>query len=171
MTHYLAYVSNPAIACETLDPLGIEAHAPRAVDMVRPPKTRKWIPKVRQIIPNCMFVSMTPEEWHLAGDIVRTVRGIPDREWDRHVMPFIAAAEAIYRDRMTRIAMGERLTKYQAGDVLNILGGAFLGQIATFVRIVEEAQFPTIEAEVTLFGRRHIVPFDARLLQISETPV
>ena len=170
MTHYLAHARQPIEACAELVELDIEAYAPAAVDVIRPPKVHKWVPKVYPILPTVILVSLSPAQWHEARGIictVCTVCGIAPREWDRQVMPFVARARADFDERMSRIEAGEHLAKYKTDDALDILGGPFIGKVARFVRIKTEAEFPTIMASINLFGRSCVLPFDARDLQES----
>lgn len=169
MTHYLAHSRAPLTARDDLVALGITAHAPPAVDVVRPPKIHKWVPKVYPILPTVILVTLSPAQWHEARGIIRTVCGIAEREWERNVLPFIVKAQADFDDRMERVKAGDHLEKYKPGEALDILGGPFIGKIARFVAINAEAEFPTIDATVTMLGREVVLPFDARDLHSGQT--
>jgi hypothetical protein len=76
-------------------------------------------------------------------------------------MRFIDRVEADYAARMAQIQSGERVSQYNPGDLLEILGGAFVERLAEFSRIAEGSNgFPIVWAKTQMFGREVEIPID-----------
>ncbi len=150
MTHYLstAPAHTEFVARDTLADLGISCLVPRKVEMVRLPKRRRPEPVIEPLLQGYLFATMNATQWHLAAaeGIMRTVKVISPKEWDKHVLPFAARVEADYQYRMAQIEAGERIAEYHPGQALQILGGALIGQFATFRSIVD-GMVPMLKVE------------------------
>lgn len=128
---------------EALADLGIEAHAPIALE---PGKSRgkSRAPEMheRVLIPRVVFLSCSDADYHramatrAARDVLACLR-IPDRTWQRRVMPWIEEAALELDHVRARLAAGEAVQHYRAGESLRLVGGSFDGQLARFVETVE----------------------------------
>lgn len=184
MTQWIAYVptGQEFALVEDCEALGVHAVAPRKVEAVRT-GNRRWPEK--RIIPylgNYVFVEATADQFYWLKDInyVRDVMGVPAGKPTEKIRDFIDAVEAIFTakeaeiDRAVEIMRDREASKearrealrvmqaYTPSDLLEVVCGAFAGQIAAFGRMVERgnAILPEIEATMTLFGRETTVRLD-----------
>lgn len=173
MTLWAAYVTHGMEfdLVEDCTVLGVEAVAPRKVEAIRTGNRRWPEARITPYLPNYVFVSATPEEWHWLREIryVRDIMGIGENE-ARLVREFIATvetqfavrrteidrAEAIMRDRDASKAQRREAIKamqhYQPGDMLEVITGPFAGQLVRFGQMVERANATLPEIEVALDG-------------------
>lgn len=183
MTQWIAYVptGQEFALVEDCEALGVEAIAPRKVEAVRT-GNRRWPEKrITPYLGNYVFVTATADQWYWLKDIryVRSIMGVPPGE-QRRVRDFLDAVETTFaakeaeidravetmRDReASKEARREALRvmqSYTPSDLLEVLCGAFAGQIVAFGRMVERgiAMTPEIEATFTLFGRETSVRLD-----------
>jgi transcription antitermination factor NusG len=141
---------------EQLEALGLEAIAPRRVDLIRQGKRRYPDPVTSAYLPGYVFAWFGDGDWHVIRHIkeVRTMMAVSPQS-ERLVRAFIDRVEADYAQRMAQIEAGERVSEYSPGDLLTIMTGQFAGQLATFARILQTAHdvFPEIEAEMDMMGQ------------------
>lgn len=183
MTLWVAYV--PAgmefALVEDCEALGVQAVAPRKVEAVRT-GNRRWPEKrVTPYLPNYVFVTATADEYHWLRDIryCRDLMGVPAGEQHK-VTAFLDAVETTFAakeaeiDRAVLVMQNREASKearrealrvmqaYTPEDLLEVLCGAFAGQIAAFGRMVERGAsvLPEIEARMMLFGRETTVRLD-----------
>lgn len=149
-------------AQEEAEALGIVAHVPRRVDMIRQGKRRRPDPVTKPYLPNYVFAEASADEFHLLqqSKLFRSWMGINPASV-RSVRAFIARVEADYTHRMAQIDAGERVQEYAPGDLLEIIAGPFKGQLARFQTIAEGAGiFPEVVAEIELMGQTAKVRLD-----------
>lgn len=161
--------------------LGVKAVAPRKVEAIRTGNRRWPEARVTPYLPNYVFVSATPEEWHWLREIryVRDIMGVLP-QLEPRVREFVGAVEAEFSARMDEIdraitimknreaSRGQRIEAmksiqyYQQSDLLEVMTGPFAGMLAQFSRIAERGArgIPEIEATVMIFGRETNVSFD-----------
>ena len=160
--HLLAYAprGQEFEIADAVNAMGAIAIVPRMVELIRLPKQRRPQISESPFLPNYIFCALTPDEWHAAPKELATVRFIGPQNW-RRVQAFAQQVESDYQHRMAQIEAGNRLSEYNHGDVLEILGGVMQGQLATFRRLIE-GKVPMIEAEVQmqLLGRPVIATVD-----------
>jgi transcription antitermination factor NusG len=156
---YAPYGQEFTVAAEIND-MGALAVVPRRVDLVRLPKQRRPQIVEEPFLRGYMFCAMSPDQWHEAPKEMQTVKYIGPREWER-VQDFAARIEQDYQHRMAQIEAGNRLSEYNPGDALEILGGVMQGYMAKFLRL-REGVVPMIEAEVqlTLMGKPVMAQID-----------
>lgn len=148
---------------EQLEAIGLQAIAPRRVDMIRQGKRRRPDAVISAYLPGYVFAWFGDDDWHAvreAKHVINLMGVSPQTE--RHVRAFIARVEADFAARMAQIEAGERVSEYNPGDLLTILAGPFAGQLARFGRMVERAHVlvPQIEATLDVFGRPVRVELD-----------
>lgn len=171
MTLYAFYTRREFDAQEEAEALGLTCYVPRKVDMIRQGKRRRPDPVVRAVLPNYVFVETDAHGWHLVKQSkhFRSWVGIGPNE-ARRVMQFIDRCEADYQARMAQIEAGERVSEYQADDLLEVLEGGFREKLLKFSRTVEDAKgWPVILAKTELFGREVEVPLDPLLVKRAAT--
>ena len=158
-----------------LNEMGAFAVVPRKVDLIRLPKQRHPSIVESPVWANYIFASMTPEQWQQARAdrlIFSTVAWIGEGEW-RRFQAYAARIEQEYAARMAQIEAGQRLSEFNPGDALQLLGGLFEGRLATFRRLIE-GRVPMIEAEVQglqLIGKPVVIkvdPVNARKVRAAE---
>lgn len=161
MTLWAAYVRREFDAQEECEALGITCHVPRKVDLIRQGKRRRPDAVVRPLLPGYIFIETDAHGWHMlkASKHIRTMMGVGPMD-ERNARAFIAAAEADFHARMAQIEAGERVSEYQAGEVLEIIQGPLTGQLARFKRIAEGAMFPEVVAEVDMMGQAVTIKLD-----------
>lgn len=149
MSHYLSVTpaSTEFSARDTLAGLDISCIVPRKVEMIRLPKRRRPEPVVEPLIRGYIFATMTPDQWHQAAaeGVMRTVKMIAPKEWIK-VQAFADQVEADYQTRIAQIEAGERISEYQPGQALQILGGTLDGKFAIFRGIVD-GMVPLLKVE------------------------
>ena len=153
-------------ACEAL---GIEAHVPKRVDLIRQGKRRRPDAITSPYLPNYVFIYATDQERHWLRDVreIRDFMGVLPQE-ERAVRSFVDRVEHDYAARMAQIEAGQRVDEYNPGDLFTIMAGPFAGRTAMFRRMVEAGGlFPKIEAtlDLELLGRPVIAtvdPIDAK---------
>lgn len=173
MTLWVAYVpaGQEFALVEDCQALGIEAFAPRKVEAVRTGNRRWPEPRISSYLPNYVFVRASATEWHWLKEIryVRDLMGVLP-QYERRVQTFADTIEAQFSTRMAEIEEAQRILKdreatkeartaalramahYQPGDLLEVLTGPFVGQLAAFGRMVEGAASKLPEIEVSLNG-------------------
>ena len=136
--------------CDAINAIGALAVAPRRVDLLRSAKQRRPELVESPILGGYFFAAMTDDDWHQckADRIAFTVlQPISEPEW-RRVEAFCQRAEMDYQVRMGQLEAGRRLSEYNPGDALQLLGGLFADHLATFMRLDESGQVPMIKAVV-----------------------
>jgi transcription antitermination factor NusG len=168
MTLLLAYAAREFDAQEEAEALGITCYVPRRVDMIRSGKRRRPDPVITAAWPRYLFADVTEEEWHWLKDSkhIRSIMWVNDRE-AQVIRKQANAIERAFEQRMRQIEAGERLSQYEPGALLDIVGGQFAGNIVTFTRMVERADqmFPFIEAEMQMMNRSVRVMLDPLYVQ------
>ena len=161
MTLWAAYVRREFDAAEECEVLGIPCYVPRKVEMIRQGKRRRPDAVMRAVLPGYIFIETDAHGWHAlkASKHIKSMMGIGPNE-ARRVMQFIDRCEADYQARMAQIEAGERVSEYQAGEVLEIIQGPLTGQLARFKRIAEGAMFPEVVAEVDMMGQAVTIKLD-----------
>ena len=143
--------------------LGVRAECAKRVDLIRQGKRRWPDPVISSYLPNYVFAWLDPADWHQVAKVktVRDMIGIGPAA-ERGVSSFLARIKGDYLGRMSQIEAGERVAQYDPGDLLTILTGSFVGQLAKFGRMVETANelFPQIEADMQIMGRSVRVKLD-----------
>ena len=162
-------------ARDALADLGITAIVPRQVNFLRQASKRWPEPVTTPALPNYIFLSLTDHQWHTAARanlISRTAIAISDAQWQTHILRFAAQTETDYADRLEAFsrAVAERkaaraaqraakahpapIPAYNPGEVLRITAGPLLNQIATFSRMIQDAETlaPIVEAEINIMG-------------------
>lgn len=158
---------------EQIEALGLEAIAPRRVDLIRQGKRRYPDPVTSAYLPGYVFAWFGDGDWHVIRHIkeVRTMMGVSPQS-ERLVRAFIDRVEADYAQRMAQIEAANAIpnqrpnrkkrkaalalvSEYNPGDLLTIMTGQFAGQLAAFARILQTAHdvFPEIEAEMDMMGQ------------------
>lgn len=145
--------------------MGITCEVPRKVEAKRVPTKRTPVAVTTPYLGNYVFIHCSNDQWHQAHGtkhLASTMQPISEQFTRRHLMEFIDRVELDYSTRMDAIRAGEQVSEYEPGDRIEILSGPLKGQMATFKRIVENANelFPRIEAEGQLFGRAVKVDVD-----------
>ena len=166
MTYLLAYApaKTEFAVAEAINEIGALAVCPRKVELVRLAKRRRPEIEESPVLPNYLFCAMSYQQWHqcIADRIIfDTVKWIGPHEWAR-VQAYAARVEQDYQHRMAQIEARERLSEYEPGDALKLLGGTFQGKMAVFRRMIE-GKVPMIEAEMLgfqLLGRSVTVTVD-----------
>lgn len=166
-----AKAKHEAEVVEAVKALGAHARYARQIDAVRRGNQRWAEPVVEPVLPNFVFIDVDDATWHRLRTVkflAHTLTRIPSGELrrtprnkdgtllpERGVLPFLEAADADFEARRAEIEAGVRVSEYQPGDVLQILGGPLSGHLARFRRIVETAHdpFPRIKAEAEVMGR------------------
>lgn len=161
MTLWAAYTRREFDAAEECEVLGIVAHVPRKIEMIRQGKRRRPDAVVRPLIPGYIFIEATADEWHMLRQTkhVRTLMGVGPLD-ERNVRAFIAKADADFAARMAQIEAGERVAEYNPGELLQIIAGPFAGTLARFKRIAEGAIFPEVVAEAEFMGQAVTIRLD-----------
>ena len=161
MTLYAFYTRREFDAQEEAEALGLTCYVPRRVDMIRQGKRRRPDPVVRAVLPNYVFVETDAHGFHMVRQSkhFRSWVGIGPNE-ARRVMAFIDQCEADYQARMAQIEAGERVQEYNVDDVLEIIQGPLVGQLARFKRIIEKGVFPEVVAEIDLMGQAVTIRLD-----------
>lgn len=183
MTQWIAYVptGQEFALVEDCEALGVSAVAPRKVEAVRTGNKRYPEKRIIPYLGNYVFVTATAEEWYWLKDIryLRSIMGVPPAE-ERRVRKFIDLIEAEFIakeaeiDRAVEIMRNREASKearreamrvmqaYTPSDLLEVVCGAFAGQIAAFGGMIERgnAMMPEIEARMMVFGRETTVRLD-----------
>ena len=159
---------------DALNDIGASAICPRKVNLIRLPKQRRPQIVEEPFLRGYMFCTMTAAQWHQAkrdNITFTTCREIGPGEW-RNVQAFAARVEQDYQYRMAQIEAGNRLSEYNPGDALEILGGVMQGHMATFLRL-HDGKVPMIEAQIAdmeLLGkpiRVTLDPINARRIALN----
>jgi transcription antitermination factor NusG len=141
---------------EQIEALGLEASVPRRLDLERAPTKRFWEQVESPYLPGYVFAWFDAEDWHTIRHIteVRTMMAVSPQA-ERLVRAFIDRVEADFAKRKAEADAGNKISKYNPGDLLTIMTGQFAGQLATFARILQTAHdvFPEIEAEMDMMGQ------------------
>lgn len=164
---------------ESIRALGLDARVALKVEAIRRGKKRWAEPVTTPLLPNIIFIRCTDEEWHLLRGVkglAHTMHPVPTKLVERrHVrlrdgteqpyeglMAFIERAEEVHAARMAEFEATQRLSEFQEGDLLEILGGPLAGQLARFRKLVETAHdaFPRIKADLALMGGTVAVDLD-----------
>ncbi len=179
MTLWAVYVRSELDAAEECEALGLTVHCPRRVDMVRKGNRRRPEPDIKALLPNYIFIEGGAEEWHTAKlcKHIRSLTWCSDRE-ARNVMAYVRAADAEFAARMEEIERAQKVladreaTKeqrkaalkavqhFRAGEILEILDGAFKGRLAQFAGIVERGTSPELMLELEAFGQAVTIRLD-----------
>lgn len=175
VTYLLAYTAagHEFETAEAINAMGALAVVPRKVEAIRLPKRRYAEAVISPVLPNYLFLAMSPEQWHQAQAdriIFATVKWIGPNEW-RRVQAYAERVEQDYMLRMEQIEARERVSEYDPGQALQLLGGAFRDSLAVFRRIVEGGKFPMVEYEVKgvrLLGKPIIGEIDPVLVRKAE---
>ena len=143
-THYIAYAPTRTelAAQEICDDLDIPCIVPRKVDGFRQGNRRWPDPIIRPLWPNVALLTLTDVQWHQLRRLPKprfrgTFRMIDPREWERYVLPVIRRVEQDFQFRMEQIEAGHRIEEYEIGDILEMMGGPFIGQMLRFIGMVE----------------------------------
>lgn len=145
---------------EQIAPLALQAVVPRKVEakfILR----KGDVPDVRPILTNYVMVHCTPEQWHvIRGANIKhlspTAQMVADRVARAQLVPFIDTAAAEYADRMARIEAGEKVSRYQDGDTVELMAGRLAGITATFRRMVEASWPPEVVVSVGQIGGKDL---------------
>lgn len=161
MSLILAYSRDPFAAAEECEALGIETIIPRHVELIRQGKRRRPDTIITPAWPRYVFADITPDQWHWLADTkhCRTLMWVADRE-AQLVRKAANAIERAFSDRMAAIEAGERIWHFTPGDILDIVGGAWAGQVATFIRMAEAGDKVTVHGETIIFGRETPIELD-----------
>lgn len=173
-----AKAGREADVAEATRALGASVRFARKIDAIRRGNQR-WAEAVEApILPNFLFIDVDDATWHRLREVkflAHTLTRVPSGELRRTpklkdgtplppvgILPFLDAADAALAERQAQIEAGQRVSEYQAGDVLTILGGPMNGLLARFRKIVETAHdpFPRIKAEVDVMGRAVTIEVD-----------
>lgn len=121
--------------------LGLDVRVGRVLESRRVGNARRETAYDRPHAPNYFFALVTDDQWHQLHRLkhVGTLRLIPKGE-ERSVLAYLDALEADYAERSARVAMGERLSSYQDGDLVRITHGALAGSLAKFRALVDAAR-------------------------------
>ena len=145
--------------------LGITSWVARQINAKRVPTSRVAVAVVAPYLPNYIFIDCTDDQWHKLRDVkhlASTMVSIAPRAVRAYLDPFRDQVEADYAARRAAIDAGERVAEYQPGDLLEIMAGPLIGQLATFRKLAETDHdiFPRIKADVELFGRVATIDLD-----------
>lgn len=154
---------------EAVDALGIEAHVPKLRVAVRSGTKRDAEAEDRLVLPNYVFLNCTDAQWYALLDVKHLAKRkmmVPPAEEPR-VRHFLSIWALEYAEQCARIeadiTAGKRLSEYRKGDILEILGGALEGQLATFREVVEDDMgLPRLRAvtSMEIFGKPVVVDLD-----------
>lgn len=148
-----------------IENLGIAAWVAKQINAKRVPTSRVAVAVVAPYLPNYIFIECSDEQWHLLRDIKNLATSfapISPRARRAYLDPFRARIDADFTARQDAIAAGEKVMEYADGDVLEIMAGPLMGQLATFRKLAETDHdlFPRIRADVELFGRVSLISLD-----------
>ena len=151
---------------DDLDEMGIHSWVGRVIEWKRTGKKRYPEPHEIPALPNYVFMSLTPEDFHRAVTVrflasTLVTLGPMDR---RGLVRFQSAVQEEY-ERQDRVRRNREVpkTEFDPGQQLEIIGGPLANKIATFRRVVERAgqMHPKLETEIHGI-RTHLDPLDVR---------
>jgi hypothetical protein len=174
MSTYLAYATSGKEfeVADKLASLGFTVWCGRRIDFVRKGKRRRPEAVEKPKLPNYLFLTLTPDEWHrlqrlknegqikhIAGTMYQLRRDDEDA-----LTEFRAGVDGAHAEGQ-RIAKNNdiaEMAQYRAGQRLVDLTGTFADVCLTFRRMVERAHeaFPKVEADMEMFGRMTRVYLD-----------
>lgn len=151
---------------DDLEAMGITAWVGRVIEWKRTGKKRYPEPHEQPALPNYVFMSLTPHDFHRAVTVrflASTLVSLSTLD-QRGLTRFQSAVQAVY-DEQDRIRRNRDMpkTEFDAGQQLEIIGGPFANKIATFRRVVEKSgqMHPKLETEVDGF-KMTLDPLDVR---------
>ena len=148
--------------------LGIEAWVGRKVDFIRRGKNRFAEAIESPVLPNYVFVEMTPQQFIKAQGVkylAPTFQMVPRQEVER-VKQFQRLVEASY-EAAQRVDANSRasVAEYKRGASLRVVSGPFRDMLATFERMVNspDAAWDRVEATIDgIGGKVRFDPLDVR---------
>jgi hypothetical protein len=169
MTRYLAYAASGKEfeVEETLRERGFDVWCGRKVSFVRRGKKRRAEAVISPKLPNYVFLSLTPEEWHAMHSkpikhMARTMYVLQTRD-EKQLANFQYLVDAEHQEGLRVAERNDKaeMVQFEAGQDLVDLRGRFGEQALRFKRMVERAEdFPLIEAETEMMGRVVTVRLD-----------
>ncbi|MGZ9812327.1 transcription termination/antitermination NusG family protein [Pseudoroseicyclus sp. H15] len=168
MTAWIGYArtGREQEVADDLREAGIAVRLALQVVPIRQGKRRWPDPVITPLWPNYLFFpDLADEQWGVVTEhrhVAQTLLMVPRSAWVKGIAPTLAGIERDFAARLEAIQAGERVEEYVAGDVVEVIGGAFAGTFATYRRLVERAEdgLPQLMAEVPLLGRVHEVRID-----------
>lgn len=196
MSTYLAYATSGKEfeVADKLASLGFTVWCGRRIDFIRKGKRRRPEAVEKPKLPNYLFLTLTPDEWHdlrrrevkhLAQTMyqltARDIAGRPPVKNKEGVLidPGWIGLAAFKEQVDAAHAEGQRIAKnndiaemaqYRAGQRLVDLTGTFADVCLTFRRMVERAHetYPKVEADMEMFGRMTRVYLDPISVKAAE---
>ncbi len=155
--NWLLYTRAEFDTRDELRAIGIEAHAPEKIEMLRRGTDRRPRPYSAPLVPRLVLFRATPAEYHKAaskGALRGTMQILSDRMWQREITPWLKACADELAAIRARIEAGEQIDQYQPGDRLR-LPGHFADVVAKFVGTCQRADemFPRLLVEAEMLGR------------------
>jgi DNA-binding PucR family transcriptional regulator len=179
---YLAYATSGREfeAADRLTALGFTVWCGRRIDFIRKGKRRRPEAVEKPKLPNYLFLTLTPDEWH-------RLQYLKDEGQVKHIAGTMYQLRRDDKEALTEFragvddahAEGQRIAKnndiaemaqYRTGQALVDLTGTFADVCLTFRRMVERAHemHPKIEAEMELMGRMTRVYLDPISVKAAE---
>ena len=148
-----------------IEATGASAWVARQINAKRVPTSRVAVAVVAPYLSNYVFIQCTDDQWHQLRDIKHlsaSLSPVSPKAAARYLDPFKAKVDADFSARQDAIAAGAKVMEYSDGDVLEIMAGPLMGQLATFRALAETDHdlFPRIRADVELFGRVTSIDLD-----------
>lgn len=170
MSVYLAYAitGKEFVVADKLAELGFNVWCGRSITFVRKGKRRRPEAVEKPKLPNYLFLTLTPEEWHDLDR--RNVKHLAPtfyllrRDDERALAKFRAEVDAAYAEgqRIARNNDLAEIAQFKAGERLVDLTGVFSDAVLRFRRMVERAHemHPRIQADMEMMGRIVTVELD-----------
>lgn len=178
MSIYLAYATSGREfeVAEKLASLGFTVWCGRAITFRRKGKRRRPEAVEHPKLPNYLFLTLTPDEWH---DLHRRdVKHLAStlymlrRDDERALATFRHEVDTAHREghRIARNNDLAEIAEYKRGQRLVDLTGTFGETVLTFRRMIERAHemHPRIQADMEMMGRVVTVELDPLDVRAAE---
>lgn len=134
--------------------LGGDVWCGRRIEWVRTGKKRRPEPREVPALPNYIFATLTPDQYHAARNVkflAHTMAQLSPGAIDGFRRFARVVDDRFERDGMAR-KIPSRQTQFDPGEALQIIGGPFSEMTGTFRRIVEHAHDMHPRVEVMVNG-------------------
>ncbi len=152
--------------------LGIEAHAPRKVELKRRGKKRTADKIENPYLPGYFFADIPADKFAAAQEVRGLLPGlmaIPAAEVKREIRKFLATVDDENAEAQRILDANDKaaMCQFAPGEASEILAGPFMDRLVRFKRMYqnEHDPHPMIEARAELFGQEvklTLDPLDVR---------